>query len=289
MSTHNFPFLEPAMIADTRDTCHAYAQVLGGWIRSCRPRRKHWWNLCLSPSLGGVATGPLHADGVHFALELDLAGNHVHAAVANGERFSEPLGSQTADQLADALQAFLLGGGVSAGYVPGEDSAGSHGAADGRVRSGYSAQVAADLAQAWREIVAALADFQSGIIEETSPINLWPGHFDLAMLVLGKDKVVGQDPADEEYSDKQMNFGFSFGDAGIPEPYFFVTAYPQPEDFPPLPLVNRAYWHSKGFGGAVLRYGDAIATADPTELLRDYWQQMLDAGREQGLLNNTES
>ena len=42
-------------------------------------------------------------------------------------------------------------------------------------------------------------------------------------------KIPGQDPADEESSDKQMNFGFTFGDEGIPEPYFYITAYPLPD------------------------------------------------------------
>ena len=34
----------------------------------------------------------------------------------------------------------------------------------------------------------------------------------LAMIWLAGEKIPGQDPTDEEYSEKQMNFGFSLGD-----------------------------------------------------------------------------
>ncbi len=105
----------------------------------------------------------------------------------------------------------------------------------------------------------------------------------MAMMWLGGEKIPGQDPADEEYSDKQMNFGFSFGDGGIPEPYFYITAYPKPDGFADMVLPHKAYWHTEGFNGAVLRYRDLLEHADPHTALADLWNQLLVAGRKQML------
>ncbi len=83
-----------------------------------------------------------------------------------------------------------------------------------------------------------------------------------------------------------MNFGFSFGDAGIPEPYFYITAYPLPDAFPGLVLPGGAYWHSEGFNGAVLSYADLIQHQDPQGTLLELWHSLLDAGRK-NMLENT--
>jgi hypothetical protein len=279
MANHNFPALNASALVDTRDACHAYASVLGGWTTSCRQRRKHWWQLSLRPSLNGVTTGVIHADGVHFELALDLASNHARGEIAGVGQFNEVLGGQTAGELGSAIQEFLLGGGIDPQFLPGGGADDGHEALDGSVRAGYSAEIAAGFAQTWRELSAAYTKFQASIPEETSPINVWPGHFDMAMMWLGGEKIPGQDPANEEYSDKQMNFGFSFGDAGIPEPYFYITAYPLPDAFPGLVLPGGAYWHSEGFNGAVLRYSDLIERQDPQGALLELWHCLLDAGR----------
>ncbi len=92
MANHNFPKLDDTDLVDTREACHAYASVLGGWTASCRPRRKHWWQLSLRPSLGGVTTDIVHAGDVHFELELNLAANRVDATIAGGKQYSEQLG-----------------------------------------------------------------------------------------------------------------------------------------------------------------------------------------------------
>ena len=47
MAKHNFPALNAGALVDTRDACHAYASMLGGWTTACRQRRKHWWQLSL--------------------------------------------------------------------------------------------------------------------------------------------------------------------------------------------------------------------------------------------------
>ncbi len=95
--------------------------------------------------------------------------------------------------------------------------------------------------------------------------------------------IPGQDPGDEEHTDKQINFGFTFGDGGIPEPYFYVTAYPLPDNCPDLALPPGTRWKSEGFSGAVLNYRDMLDSADPEDYLLGLWDGLLAAGRDQML------
>jgi hypothetical protein len=103
------------------------------------------------------------------------------------------------------------------------------------------------------------------------------------MLWLPGEKISGQDPADEEYSDKQMNFGFVLGDQTIAEPYFYVTAYPTPEGMAEVSLPAGAQWRSEGFTGAVLPYAGLLRHGDPQAELLKLWRTLLDAGRERML------
>jgi hypothetical protein len=99
------------------------------------------------------------------------------------------------------------------------------------------------------------------------------------MVWLPGDKVPGQDSANEEYADQQMNFGFVFGDEGIAEPYFYVTAYPLPDSLPRAKLPAGTTWRSEGFNGAMLLYRDLVATNNPRACLNDLWLGLLAARR----------
>ena len=40
-----FPRLDATEIGPTLNAVHAYTQVLGDWLGSSLPKRKHWWQL----------------------------------------------------------------------------------------------------------------------------------------------------------------------------------------------------------------------------------------------------
>ena len=71
-----------------------------------------------------------------------------------------------------------------------------------------------------------------------------------------------------------------FGDQSITEPYFYITAYPQPEALPQTTLPGSARWISDGFSGAVLLYRDLASLSDPDAYLQDLWTTLLQAGRQ---------
>jgi hypothetical protein len=133
----------------------------------------------------------------------------------------------------------------------------------------------------WRtlaQIDAVLKEFRAGLRRESSPVQLWPHHFDLALNWFSGRLVPDQDPDDAEYADEQMNFGFSTGDEGIPEPYFYVTAYPVPAGWMEATLPDEAYWQAAGWTGAVLPYGAVSAAADGRRLLLSFLMKLQEAG-----------
>lgn len=271
-----FPKLDFEGAAQTRDALHAYAGILGDWLKSCRRKRKHWWHASLRPSMAGLTTGVVHAE-IDFELEIDLRASRIIRRTSEGAKLIEPIDGQSKEELAQEISNFLTASGVEGGLVPADKSQGSDRFA------GYSAKHAQSLGRVLNDVSAAMAEFRAGIREETSPIQLWPHHFDLSMLWLPGEKIEGQDPDNEEYSDKQMNFGFTFGDTGIPEPYFYVTAYPLPGGFPGLPLPAGTEWKTEGFSGAVLLYEALAESSDPNGYLQDLWTRLLSAGRAQML------
>lgn len=282
MMTPHFPALDDSSIAVTRDALHAYARVLGDWLKLCRPKRKHWWHASLRPSLNGLSTGVVHA-GIDFELELNLRESLLVGRTATGEQSTETLHGQPASELADSIERFLVANGIDNELITKSNNSKNNSMA----YPGYSAKHTHLIAQALNSVSSAMAIFRAGIREETSPIQLWPHHFDLSLLWLPGEKIPGQDPDNEEYADKQMNFGFVLGDQGIAEPYFYITAYPLPEALPNIRLPIQTTWCSEGFSGAVLLYKSLTEHRDPNAYLLDLWRRLLYAGREYMLTTTT--
>ena len=269
--------LESKSDSDTRAALHAYARILGDWLKLCRPRRKHWWHASLRPSLAGLTTGVVYAHDLKFELELNIRSSLLIARVLDRSELVIRLTGQSPFELATLISEYLVSNGIDRSIVPDSAERGKNAFA------GYSAEHAYSLSSILSFVAACMAEFQAGIAEETSPVQLWPHHFDLSMIWLPGERIPGQDPQDEEFSDKQMNFGFTFGDEGIPEPYFYVTAYPLPDTFSQLPLPAGTMWSSGGFSGAVLRYQSLLENDDPREYLLGMWNGLLSAGRKQML------
>lgn len=272
MTAQSFTPLEPDSIRSTRDALHAYSLVLGKCLKAHRPKRKHWWHASLRPALRGLTTGIVRAD-VDYEIELDLEQSQLNGKTACGQSLSIALNGQPADDIQTALYDFLSKHGVR---VDDDKTAEQNNAAF----PGYAVDTCGQLGQALRSVSAAMESFRAGIREETSPIQIWPHHFDLSMLWLPGAKVAGQDVDNEEYADRQMNFGFVFGDDTIAEPYCYVTAYPLPDALPKIELPDPAAWHGDGFNGVVLPYQHLVSHANADGYLLNLWNRVLDAGRQ---------
>jgi hypothetical protein len=85
------------------------------------------------------------------------------------------------------------------------------------------------------------------------PVRCWPHHFDIATLVRlprgGAFQTIG--------------IGLSPGDASYPEPYYYVSPYPQPLRRPrPLSIGT---WHTEGWWGGALVGSEIVKQKTPDE------------------------
>lgn len=271
MTSNRFPDLQDESVPSTRDALHAYSKVLGNWLKTVRRPRKHWWHASLRPTARGVSTGPVYAD-IDFELELDFYASELWIRSSAGQ-MRTTLHGQSAAELALWLDQTLAGAGQST-LLP-ED----HKSRRDKTFAAYSAATAATLQQALASVAATLERLRAAISEETSPIQLWPHHFDLSMIWLPGKKVPDQDSPNEEFADKQMNFGFLFGDDTFAEPYFYITAYPLPDELARLSLPAPATWKSDNFSGAVLLYRDLVQQDNPASYLYSLWTTLLLGGK----------
>jgi hypothetical protein len=89
----------------------------------------------------------------------------------------------------------------------------------------------------------------AGVLEEvvreasqTSAVRCWPHHFDIAALLT---------LSGEGEEARTIGVGFSPGDAGSAEPYYYVTPWPYP-DPSRLGQLSVGRWNTVGWTGAVL-------------------------------------
>jgi hypothetical protein len=88
-----------------------------------------------------------------------------------------------------------------------------------------------------------------------SPLRCWPHHFDLATLTTLPTR-----NADVEGS---VGVGLSPGDEHYEEPYFYVSAYPEPDPAALLMLPAPGRWHTHEFTAAVATASKILAMNSP--------------------------
>lgn len=211
----DFPALDLTTWHKTRDTLQIYAKLLGKIQQSLIPAQRHFWHYGLVVSENGIKTQDF--DGKHLLLNLKS-----HQLELIGAKASKilSLAGQTASTICEQALIMLENQDVNATidqslftdskplvYVPSQ---------------------AEQFAVALSHIADLTKAFKAELKGESSPVQLFPHHFDLSLTWFSGRKVPGKDPDDEDASDESVGFGFSTGDEDIPEAYLYVTAYPTP-------------------------------------------------------------
>ena len=254
----------------TRNSLQEFARVLGAVRESMTPPQRHWYHISLRVSSAGLVTPPIPCvDGSTYDLTLDLTAHTLAMCTSKGARVNFDLQDLSADvfikELLQRLAVFDI--------YPVIDTA----ALSGGSQMKYHSESVRPFWNNLVQIHTALSEFKGQLHGATSPVQLWPHHFDLALLWFSGRQVPGADPSNEEAADEQMNFGFSTGDEGISDPYFYITAYPFPEGLAKTALPQGAKWNSS-WKGAVLMLDEVVSSKDPKELLMKFWRSLHDAG-----------
>lgn len=270
MAQHGFPPLALADWRATRDTLHGYARVLGAIRGALTPKQKHWWHISLRVAPNGLTTTEIPAGESRFELRLDLTAHRLVIQAGHAQPPHIPLGGQSSA----ALGAQILTALAQIGIQPDVDKTTLGDTAPAQ----YDRAAVERFWRALQRIDATMKRFHESLGANTSPVQLWPHHFDLAMNWFSGRRVPGMDPADEEASEEQMNFGFSTGDDAISNPYVYITAYPLPEKLVKTMLPPDAIWHTQGWTGAVMPYHALTQAEQPEEKLLGFLRLVHGAG-----------
>jgi len=270
MTQNSFPAIALADWQPTLNTLQIYLKLMGKIRRALTPRHKHWGHISLYAAATGLTTSPIPAGSGSFEMLLDFTAHKLVVATSRGEMWHKPLYGQPAAAFCEETLAALAGMGIRpeidltlfGDATPGE----------------YDKPAVERYWQALSQIDVIFKQFKGELRGETSSVQVWPHHLDLAMLWFSGRLVPGVDPADEENADEQMNFGFSPGDQAIPNPYFYITAYPLPAGLTDTPLPAGATWYRQGFTGAILPYEALVTAAGPQETLLNFLRTVQQAG-----------
>jgi hypothetical protein len=263
----------PLVLADwqaTRDTVHSYAEVLGAVRGALSANQKHSGHRSLLAAAAGLTTTPIPSGPQTFELLLDLAGHRLAISTSHGRAWEHRLRGQSQAAFLDEVTGALATLGINTNLD--------------RNQYGHAAAGVYDVAAVERfwaalsQIDQVLKRFRGELRGETSPVQLWPHHMDLAMLWFSGRRVPGHETEKPALADEQMNFGFSTGAGGIPEPYFYITAYPLPDGLGATPAPAGAEWHTEGWQGAVMLYSKLVGAPDAEERLLAYLRTYQAAG-----------
>lgn len=224
-----------------------YAQALSDVKGAFSAHQKNWEEYSLKVYAKGLTTTPIPIKRGDYFDALDINLNMVEHKVGifcAGERLSIELKGQSQYQFVNQLKSELKSLDIE--YLIHEDKLSDS------LEYNYLNKYVERIWHILREIYFGMLEFRSNKLEEMSNINFWPHHFDLAMLMFNGKIISDQDSENWDYSREQMNYGFSFGDEAIKDPYFYITQYPFNNKMLELKLTGDAYWHKENWKGAVL-------------------------------------
>lgn len=269
-----FPDLALSKWQPTRDAIWQYALVVGEIRAAQSIKTKHWWHINLRPDVLGLTTPPISYTGTdffNFKILMNFVNHRVQVFTSNGKQAAIEMRGQSVFQFKTELLSCLtdLGIKVELDKKSFQD----------QTEREYDGDAVTRYWQALGQIAVIFDEFKSGLREESSPVNLWPHHFDMSLAWFSGRLVPGVDPADEESADEQMSFGFSTGDEKISTPYFYISAYPMPEKLKEIELPPDVSWYTESWQGALLMYDTLVESSDPRGKLLTYMQTMFKTGK----------
>lgn len=262
----------------TSQALHQAARVLGAVRLLTHGEEPLYLELALAVRPEGLSSDALPQGG---EVVLDFKQAALVYTAAGGQGIPIPLSDHTQASLLEKLLETLAGdGAVSLSRSTGQtwqDSLFAALSESGRravpapevlshdTPLHVNRQTASDYAGILYAVFTGLARWRARLSGMTSPLVVWPHHFDLSGLWFLNNELDDWQP--------HLNFGFAPFSDGLARPYLYAYAYPYPTTFTPPPLPVPARWHTEGWQGVVLSYDDM----PPTHNLAEYVEQVCQA------------
>ncbi|UCC14933.1 MAG: hypothetical protein JSW21_03000 [Gammaproteobacteria bacterium] len=263
------PLLEAEEWQTARDGMQAYARVLGKIRGAVAPHQKHFWHGSLRTHARGLTTTTVPTPWGAFEIRLDFHDGHATLISSTGKAGRLSLFGLSARRLATLFLAKLNEWGIELDLTP-----------EAFDEVALVQEDRSAMREVWTLMVWAdglLKRLRAGQRGETSEVQIWPHHFDIAMLWISGDLVATKDPEDPEVADEQINVGFSLGDLGHPRPYLYLTVYPGPDGFPEKPLPEFAEWNTDGWTGVRIPYDNLRDNPRAVREVLDMFNLLIDS------------
>ena len=247
------PNIDYKDFSQTRNTIQLYAQLLSALKGKLVPHQKNWEEFSLKTYAKGFTTGPIPVETENGIEALDLNLNLIEQKLKlffGSSRDEIDHQQNNIKSFTDEFVSKIKSYGIT-DFEPDEKFYSEENLT-------YDETEVKKLWDTFRQIYFLLLKFRGTALFETSNINFWAHHFDIALLVFSGELIDGQDPQNWDYSREQMNFGFSSGDDGVGQPYFYVTAYPFDEKLFEIELPVFARWQKEGWKGVVVEYDQLL-------------------------------
>jgi hypothetical protein len=249
----------------TRDTLHWYIKGVGVIPRAHAVSQPKWWHISLKVQPEGLVTEPMPlSDGHTFYLSTNLREHRVTLTTSRGEKrdFSmlEGLTSKKfAQELLAAVEDFGLGGDYAHQKYQNDDP------------RQYDPEMVERYLVALLNVDRIFKQHRNNLEGEKGPVQLWPHGFDLAFEWFGTRTVEYEEGGKVTTYPSQLNLGFSPGDSGHPEPYFYSNPFPfEAEKLVDKPLPEGASWHTEGWQGTILPYSALVEDERAADRLLAY-------------------
>ena len=237
----------------TRENFAGYVRLVAAIRRALVDPHPLWWHASLQVTHGGLTTGPIDVDGTEVVLKFLM---RTHQLIIKGADHRIPIEGQGLTGFRDEVLETLAGVGVKPDIDLDQFT--------GARRKTYDGDAVEHFHTALRFFNGIFEDFAREQRGETSPVQFWPHHLDLAVTWFTGRTVDGVDPADEENAREQMTFGFSpGGDLGTKAPYIYAYAYPSPEGLIAQPIPAGGKWLDGKWTGAIMSYETIAEAVEP--------------------------
>jgi len=266
----NWPSVSYDLWAQTCDTLHAHAQVLGKLAAALAPPEPQLLHAALRLTARGWETSPLPAPDGSGALvvALDLRAHEAVVEHSAGQTRRVPLTPDrpVAEVTRDVLAAVAqLAGAVKISPVPQEvpwrvplDEDYEH----ARYDPGQAGQYFAAATQA----ALVLAAFRAPYRGRSTQVNAWWGSFDLAVALFSglpadapSDDFITRNGADAQL----IEIGWWPGDLRYPKAAFYAYAHPAPPAFGRAGLSPASARWDEALGEYILDWDEVRAAPDP--------------------------
>lgn len=264
------PQIDYKEFSKARNTVQLYAQLLSAVKGKYVPHQKNWEEYGLKVYAKGFTTGPIPAQTDNGAEALDLNMNLVEHKLKlffSDKRDEIDLHQKNIKSFTEKFLEKISVYGLK-DFKPEEKFF----AEDELI---YDEKEVKKLWDIFRQIYFLFLQFRGSTLFETSNINFWSHHFDMALLVFSGKIIDGKDPEDWDNSREQMNFGFSSGDEGVGQLYFYITAYPFDDKLFEIELPEFARWQKEGWKGVVIEFDKLYKLSDSSEKLLSLFKELL--------------